>query len=332
MRIAPVWLACALVACGGSQRTKLAPAGDEHDDGAGLLARASTSLALGDPDDESAEARAFRGSYGGNGYGGDRYGGDAYGGATYASWAAPQWAYSAPSRIPHYNVIAGLSGAIEGTVTWPGTPPPKITSPCGLVDNPSIRVGRDRGVAGVLVYIAKVGVGRPMPYFSRPASVGGLVAKHGCALVPAAQVVVPLPASLAIHGDAARSRIRVVMPAGTTKVVEVQEGGRAMVELAPGTTRIDGEDGKLAAAWVVAIDSPYYAITDDGGRFRIDELASGTYDVTIWQAPIATATPSGVLGYGAPLVVHRTVKVEAGKPSKLVVPLSAALAASLSGR
>jgi hypothetical protein len=332
VRLAPVWLACAVAACGGSQRTKLAPAGDQHDDGAGLLARASTSLALGDPDDAPSEARPAGGPYGGNSYGGNMYGGDPYGGATYASWAAPQWAYSAPARIPHYNVIAGLSGAIEGTVTWPGAPPPKITSACGLVDNPSIHVGRDRGVRGVLVYIEKVTIGRPVPYFSRPATVGGVVAKHGCALEPAAQIVVPLPASVAIHGDAARSRIRVAMPAGATKVVDLQEGGRAMVELAPGITRVDGESGKLAAAWVVALDTPYFAITDDAGRFRLDELATGTYDVTIWQAPIASATPAGVLSYGAPLVVHRTVKVEPGKPARLAVTLSAALAASPSGR
>jgi hypothetical protein len=337
-----VSLACAVAACGGSQHTTLAPAGDQHDDGAGLLARASTSLALGDPDSAPDEPRAFGASpsggstYGGSTYGGNLYGGDPYGGATYASWAAPQWAYNAPSRIPHYSVIAGLSGSIEGTVTWPGAPPPKITSACGLVDNPSIHVGSDRGVRGVLVYIEKVAIGRPMPYFSRPATIGGLVAKHGCALEPAAQLVMPLPASVAIHGDASRARIRVALPAGAPKLFELQEGGRALVELAPGITRIDGEDGKLGAAWVIAIDSPYYAITDDAGRFRLDELATGTYDLTIWQAPIASATPAGVISYGAPLVVHRTVKVEPGRPAKLTIPLSAALsaglAAPLSGR
>ena len=40
-------------------------------------------------------------------------------------------------------------------------------------------------------------------------------------------------------------------------------------------TRVDSEDGKLGAAWVIGLDTPYYAITDDAGRFRIDELATG---------------------------------------------------------
>ena len=308
----------ALVACGSSQRAPLAPAGDEHDDGAGLLARASASLVLGDTDD-ATESRA---AFGGNAYGGNTYGGAAYGGSTYAGWTPPQWAYNAPNRIPRYSVIAGLTGAIEGTVTWPGPPPPKLTSACGLIDNPSIHVGSDHGVGGVLVFIDRITIGRPLPYYSRPATVGGILVKHGCTLTPAAQLVMPLPAALAINGDATRARIRVTPPSRVVKSAELQEGGRIVVELAPGITRVDGDDDKLAAAWVLTLDSPYYAITDEAGRFRLDELAAGTYDVTFWQPPLATATPTGTLSYGAPLVVHRTVKVESGKPAHLSIALS----------
>jgi hypothetical protein len=315
------WLALvALFACGGTQRRKLPAAGDEHDDGAGLLARASTSLALGDPDDALSETPSRGASFGGDAYGGNAYGGDPYGGATYASWTIPTWSYNAPSRMPHYNVVAGLNGSVEGTVTWAGAAPAKVATACGTIE--SVPVGVDHGVRGVLVYIEKVAIGRPTPYFSRPASIGGLVAKHGCALAPAAQLVTPLPASLAIHGDTTRARVRVTAPGGAAKSYDVQEGGRAVVELATGVTRVDGDDGKLGAAWVLATDTPYYAITDDAGRFRLDELAAGTYDLTFWQAPIATAGPSGTLTYGAPMIAHRTVKVEAGKAARVSLALS----------
>jgi hypothetical protein len=314
----------ALVACGGTQRTKLPKAGDEHDDGAGLLARASTNLALGQPDEAvETTGHAWGGAtYGGDAYGGSTYGGDPYGGATYGSWTIPTWSYNAPNRMPKYNVVAGLSGSIEGTVTWTGTLPPKVVTTCGTLDNPSVTVSADHGVRGTIVYIEKVAVGRPTPYFSRPASIGGLVAKHGCVLAPAAQLVTPLPASLAIHGDAARAKIRVTPPTGAAKSYDLQEGGRAMVELAAGVTRVDADDGKLGAAWVLAIETPYYAITDDSGRFRIDELAAGTYDLTFWQAPVASSGPGGMLTYGAPLIAHRAVKIEAGKTAKVAVSLS----------
>ena len=314
-----------LAACGGSQHAKLPKAGDEHDDGAGLLARASTSLALGAPDDGVTESagRAWGGAtYGGDAYGGSVYGGDPYGGASYGSWTIPTWSYSAPNRIPKYSVVGGLSGSVEGTVTWTGTPPPRVASACGPIENPSVHVGADHAVRGVVVYIEKVTIGRPTPYFSRPASIGGLVAKHGCVLAPAAQLVTPLPASLAIHGDATRARVRVTQPGGAAKSYDLQEAGRAMVELSPGVTRVEADDGKLGPAWVLAIETPYYAITDETGRFRIDELGPGTYDLTFWQAPVASAGPGGVLTYGAPLVEHRAVKIDAGKTAKLGVTLS----------
>ena len=219
--------------------------------------------------------------------------------------------------MPHYNVAGGLIGAIEGSVTWNSAPPTKLATACGAIDNPTLHVGSDKGVRGAIVYIDKVTIGRTLPYYGRPASVGGIVAKHGCALLPSAQVVTPLPAALAIHGDATRARIRLT----PGKAYDLQEGGLVQVEAKSGVTRVDAEDGRLVAAWVLGIESPYYAITDENGHYRIDELANGTYDLTFWQPPIATAASDATFSYGAPIVVHRTVKVEGARPSRVDVAL-----------
>jgi len=72
---------------------------------------------------------------------------------------------------------------------------------------------------------------------------------------------------------------------------------------------------------VIGLDTPYYAITDDSGRFRIDELAPGTYDLTFWQAPIPTANSDGSLAYGAPIVVHRAVRVDGTRATNVPVAL-----------
>jgi hypothetical protein len=307
-------LAIAAVACGSSQRGTLAKAGDTQDDGGGELARQSISLSLGGDANEIAQADAARRGvggdiYGGLIYGGTMYGGDPYGGAGYAGWTIPQWSFSTPNRVPHYNLGTTLVGALEGRVMWAGAPPPKLATACGSIENSTIRVGTDKGVRGVVVYIDKVSVGRQLPYYSRPAAVGGVVAKRGCALVPAAQIVAPLPASVSVHGDATRTRVRVTPTGIAARSYDLQEGGLVEVEARPGVTRIDSDDGKLVAAWVLAIDSPYYAITDDTGRFRIDDLAPGSYDVTFWAAPIATASANGAIGYGPPTIMQRTVKV-----------------------
>ncbi len=319
-------LAMFALSCGPTaQRQPLYAAGTERDDGHGILARASAHLMT---DDDAASAlpartpvpRRYEDSIGGDSYGGDAYGGNAYGGATYAGYVPPQWGYPSVNRMPHYQQRVGLSAAIEGTISWRG-PIPKLSTSCGTID--PLAIGAERGVGGALVYIEKFTTGRVLPNAmgeQRPSLVGGVVVKRGCVFAPITQVVNPLPAQLAIHGDATRTRVAVTAPGVATKTSELQEAGRVALQLKLGVTRVEAEDGSLGAAWVVGIDTPYFAVTDDTGRFRIDELAPGSYDVTIWQPPVPTVANKKLV-YGAPVALHRTVRVDAAKTSRLDVSL-----------
>ncbi|MEO6776804.1 MAG: carboxypeptidase-like regulatory domain-containing protein [Kofleriaceae bacterium] len=301
-------LACAcLVACGGSRRDPSTPAGD-HDDGSGLLAQASTSLRIGNTGSDELGAVPSPGPSEG-----------AFGGTSYAHWTAPAWSYANTPRPPRYVVTdTGLDASIEGTVTWPGAMPAMLKTPCGPL--PAIRLGAQRGVRGVIVFIEHITTGRGLGGTDR-AQLGGVIAKHGCALGPTAQLAVPVPSSVGIHGDAQPTRVRITPPGGPATTFELQEGGLVTAEIKPGVTRIDGEDGKLAAAWVIGIESPYYSVTDDFGRFRIEQLAPGTYDVTFWQPPIATIKADGSFAYGPPIVVHRSIHVVAKQTANVTIAL-----------
>ncbi len=321
-----LWLAVGAsgAACGSgaSSPAPRFPAGDHRDDGHGLLAHASASLVTADDDapdspiadDGMPHRRADDPAtmFGGAEYGGSPYGDALYGGLGYgAMQTAPDWgAVQTPSMT--YETEEGLVGAIEGVVSWTGALPPRVTTACGAQGNPTVHVGADRGVGGVLVYIEKVDVGRALPTYAKAASVGGIVIKRGCALMPSAQIVTPLPAMLTIQGDATAAKLHATAPTGAARAIELEEGGVAQLDTPSGVMRIDSDDGKLAPAWVIGVDTPYYAITDDAGRFRIDELAAGTYDVAVWQAPIATVGAGNTIAYGAPVVVHRKVSVDAG--------------------
>ncbi|HEX2691461.1 MAG TPA: carboxypeptidase-like regulatory domain-containing protein, partial [Kofleriaceae bacterium] len=187
------------------------------------------------------------------------------------------------------------------------------------IANPSVRVGAHNAVSGMLIYIEHVEVGRTLPSYGQPARVGGTIVKRGCALAPVVQIVTPLPAGLAIHGDATGVTLRVTQPGGV-QPLELAEAGRVLLQAQPGLTRIDAADDSLGAAWVIAADTPYYAITDDRGRFRIDELAAGTYDVTFFGPPLA-GTANGKLVYGPPVITHRSIKVDPDRPARLDVVL-----------
>lgn len=319
--LAGVAAAVGALACGGpGQQHPLSGAGTEKDEGHGVLARASSKLMTGTEVEPEglAPRRAARPTYddgyGGASYGGasyGMYGGGAYGGQSYASYVAPQWGYPSVNRTPSYTQKPALSSAIAGTISWRGAAP-RLTSSCGKIA--PLDISAERTVAGVLVYIERVTTGRVLPHTSgeqRPSTVGGVVVKRGCAFLPSVQVVTPVPASLTIHGDSKPTRIRITVPGGVATQSALHEGGRVALQAKVGVTRIESEDGALGAAWVIGVDTPYYAVTDDRGRFRIDELAPGTYEVTIWQPPVPTVNAGGLV-YGPPAIVKKSIKVGAG--------------------
>lgn len=317
-------VAIALIACRGGTGVPgrpLAPAGASDgrkptDDGGGELARLSMGFRRDKADDLATTPPPPQETYDDTvGLGGDDYGGRAY-----AGWRPPAFS-TMPNRAPKYNVGVGLPGVLEGTITWSGAAPAKVvTGACGSIDNPSLRVGENRGLAGVIVYIEKFTQGRvSIPStVGRPATVGGALYKRGCALTPNVQLAVPAPIRLNLMNDAATAKLRVVGPAGAAPTsVALEPGARVGVSLADGVTRVEGEGTQVVPAWIVVLDTPYYAMTDDRGRFRIDELAAGTYEVTVWHAPVV----GGDMKFGAPIVVKRTVVVGETKAARLDLSL-----------
>jgi hypothetical protein len=153
------------------------------------------------------------------------------------------------------------------------------------------------------VYIERVRVGRVVVQASgeqRPYTVGGTVLKRGCELVPRVQLVSPVPAALAIHGDATAAQLAITLPGDTAKAYPLEAGGRVVLPARHGVTRVEGEDHTLGAAWAIGTDSPYFALTDDRGHYRID----------------------GKLVYGAPIIVKRTVRVGDKRAARLDVTLA----------
>ncbi|MDX2090359.1 MAG: carboxypeptidase-like regulatory domain-containing protein [Kofleriaceae bacterium] len=320
------YVVLALVAC-RQAAPPLPPAGRDatdrdRDDGHGQLARASTSLLTAErkPVRTARTETPRRDNDENDPFGDDSYGGPGYGGATYASYRVPPWTYPTAPRTPGFTVTRNLQGVVEGTIWWRGATP-TLTTACGTVS--PIHANKDRSLPGAIVYIERVRTGRAVVHASgdqRPYTVGGSVFKRGCELAPRLQIIAPVPAALAIHGDTKPAHIKISPPAGTASTHELEEGGRIVLQATYGITKIEGEDQTLGAAWAIGVDSPYYALTDDRGRYRIEELPLGTYELTIWQPPIPTVK-DGKLVYGAPIMVRRSVRVDDKRTTRLDISL-----------
>ena len=60
-------------------------------------------------------------------------------------------------------------------------------------------------------------------------------------------------------------------------------------------------------AYVIVVKNPYYAISENGGKFKLDGVPKGHYRLKVW---------SESLGEG-----EQEIVVEAGKPKELISAL-----------
>ncbi|RLJ71345.1 carboxypeptidase family protein [Hydrogenivirga caldilitoris] len=75
----------------------------------------------------------------------------------------------------------------------------------------------------------------------------------------------------------------------------------------PGVVEVTCNIHGWMKAWAVVIDSPYYAVTDEKGSFKISGLPPGNYKLRLWHE-----------GFGEKAL---NVKVEEGKPTSVVFEL-----------
>src|SRR2546429_4639337 len=62
--------------------------------------------------------------------------------------------------------------------------------------------------------------------------------------------------------------------------------------------------------WILVHDSPYVAVTDERGAFRITDVPPGTYKVTMWHAGFR---PKGADKDGRPVYDERSEERRVGK-------------------
>ncbi|HTJ42722.1 MAG TPA: hypothetical protein VL463_11540 [Kofleriaceae bacterium] len=328
--------ACGAWACGSrSSGSSLPKAGGEADDGAGQLASASSQILMGGDDDGGGFAPEHRANnydqyseYGAYGYGGGMYGGGAYGGGAYGGYLyggyVPYASMANPPQVapnPYSGIGVTDGGSITGTIRWPHAPPApaSLALSCGATANPTLAIARG-GVADTVVYLARVDHGRAVPVATRTIQVGGTVERHGCAFEPIVQVATPLPAPLTvINADAGRVSVLI----GKDTKLALDEGTSRTTPLVSGPMRVADDAGAIVPAWVVGVSHPYYTLTDGEGRFRIDDVPAGSYELVAWHAPVVTGVKDGRVIVTAPAEVRRDVVVKATAPTTINLDLPA---------
>lgn len=214
--------------------------------------------------------------------------------------------------------VAG-GGTLSGVVRFAGAPPAleplrvnKNRDVCGAqVPSEALVVGPERGVRGSVVMIEGIKRGK------KP---GGeaVLDNRGCRFVP--HVVAAMAgAGVRVKNSDAMLHNTHGLLAGRTVFNLALPMKDQVVDISkrlskPGALRVLCDAHPHMFGWLVVHDSPYVAVTDERGAFRIDQVPPGTYTVTMWHEGFRQkgADKDGRPLYDEPRTVTREVTIPPG--------------------
>jgi plastocyanin len=231
-------------------------------------------------------------------------------------WACSEKADGGSKKEPRAKkvstTLAGSTGTIEGKIAFEGTPPemPELARftaagkprdpACTTHEKAEYVVVDGGGVKDVVVRLA-VGAA-PRPETIPPPAV---IDQKNCRYSPHVLGIVAGQKIAYRNSDDTMHNVHTYAGGDTDFNVAQPKGAPASamdVKEPAGDTpyRIRCDVHPWMAAWVLVSDHPYFAVTGDGGSFRIENVPLGTYTLEAWHPYLGKQTAQ--------------IKVEPGQP------------------
>lgn len=227
-----------------------------------------------------------------------------------------------------YQPVAVANGVrLAGRVLFTGTPPQdSAVTPgrdhavCGeTIPLPTLAL-QDSSLAEVLVWLADIRTGRPLPASRR----FELVAQK-CAFAPHVQAVAA-GGTLNVRNDDAlvyRSHAVDSRTGETVSDLPFTNSGQVIPLdrqlAAPVLLEVKSSSHPWMRAWVAAFDHPYFAVTGAGGSFAMDDVPQGAYTLKAWHPSLGVTSHPVTIGAGGAAVTIRF-----GDPAPPVNPATGA--------
>lgn len=192
-----------------------------------------------------------------------------------------------------YKVITVTDGGtISGTVKWSGPVPrqlefpvtkdPQICDPDGkkTVSLERLIIGPEDGVANTIVYLKNISAGKALDLPEQRRHLD----QHHCHYIPHI-LLVPVNSELQMKSSDATLHTIHMDGAATYNLpfpFPNQINSRSMNT--PGLVSLRCNGGHVwMNAEMMVVKHPYYAVTDESGRFEFTDVPSGTYQIEAWH-------------------------------------------------
>jgi hypothetical protein len=146
-------------------------------------------------------------------------------------------------------------------------------------------VGAGGALKNVVVSIDGIRGGRPFPSGARPR-----LDQRGCWFIPHVQVV---PAGVEIdiiNSDGILHNIH-TFPKNNPPINMAQPKFKKIMSHAfarPDVVKVNCDVHSWMNAWIVVAPHPYFAVTDEDGRFTMSDVPGGTYTLRAWHEALGT--------------------------------------------
>lgn len=220
-------------------------------------------------------------------------------------------AYSKADEKRYKEIIVANGGCITGTVSFDGDIPPTKLLPinkdhefCGKEPRPSpvLEIHQvNKGIKNVIVSIEDIFEGK---HFDM-SGIRPLLDQQRCTFIPHVLVITAGTTVDILNGDNLMHNVH----SHCTKNSPFNEGTTFKQRLSKRfdfeeTVKISCDVHKWMSAWIVVKENPYFALTDEEGRFTIEDVPPGTYKLQAWHESLGINTKEINLGPNEELKVN----------------------------
>lgn len=222
-----------------------------------------------------------------------------------AACAADVSEQPAPAATPGKQVDLATAGSVTGLVRFEGAPPAaerlRFSNDCvkNAAPNPqsdAVLVSAEGGLKNTFVYVRD---GLEPGYAFDPPAGPAVLDQKGCVYSPRVLAVRVGQAIEVVNSDATLHNVHALPMANQefNKSQPIQHSRLTHAFTAPEVmVRFMCNVHGWMAAHVAVVDHPYFAVSDDTGRFEIKNLPPGSYTLEAWHEKFGRQTAQVTVG------------------------------------